>query len=546
MRRVAHTMGWSGCLLCTALGGAAQADDAPKSWPAEVAMAQRVDDHLAAGWRQAGIEPVPAADDSEFHRRAWLDLVGTIPAVADTRGFLADTRPDKRERLIDRLTSSPRFARHLAAVWRRVLVPDVENVTDPAEVSRFENWLFDQFSAGRRYDNIVGDLLTADGRSGNGPPVLFFTSRQLMPEDLATATARVFLGRQIDCAQCHQHPFDHWGQRDFWDFATFFARLRPAPGRGGRVTLVETREDQLQLPPEVPSVSPRFLDGTVPPARKEEDRRRELTIWLVGRDNPYFAEATVNRVWAQLFGWGLVHPVDDFGDHNPPSHPELLQELAQFFVGAEYDLPQVYRALALSHGYQLASDRRIRSAVQATGQAAGQGGADQERTPPVDDPRLFAQMALRPLAAEQVYDALAQLSSRPATATDAARVAFVAQYQVPTATAGEFQAGLPQTLLVMNGALVSTTTDPTQGRLLVSLTAPWLDNQDRVEALFLAALGRFPQQAEQAQMTRFLAEATSGGANGSATADTAGTAPLPILADALWALVNSSEFLINH
>jgi hypothetical protein len=269
-------------------------------------------------------------------------------------------------------------------------------------------------------------------------------------------------------------------------------------------------------------VLPKFLDSR---QSREDDgsRRRPLAIWLASSSNSYFAKATVNRVWAQLFGRGIVEPVDDLGTHNPPSHPQLLDELAAWFVESGFDLRQLYRVLANTQAYQLTS----------------QTDESQSQTPP----ELFAHAAIKNLTAEQLYDALARATlrrdaeSQPGQIAnrldDAQRQLFVARFRSPVSRPTEFQSGIPQALTLMNGAAVSNATDLMQSPVLQSLEAPFFTPEQRVEVLFLATLSRPPYTDERESFVEYVAQSTTGDLRRG-------------LSDVLWALLNSAEFTLNH
>jgi len=288
------------------------------------AIVRRIDELLDARIRLAGYSPAAQSSDEEFLRRVHLDLAGVIPRVAEAREFLADTGPDKRSRLIDKLLASPAHATHLANTWRTILLPGAINPEQINNVVGVHNWLRHRFSENLRYDNFVAELLVAsDG--GEAGPALYYTSLDLAPEKLASSTARIFLGLQIECAQCHDHPFDHWKQRDFWGYAAFFARLRQPDMTGnavrGRARVIDRDEGDVKLPNTEDVVLPQYPSGNSPAQNELGTRREQLAIWMASRSNPYLARAGVNRAWWHLFGRGLVEPVDDLGRHNTPSHP---------------------------------------------------------------------------------------------------------------------------------------------------------------------------------------------------------------------------------
>lgn len=490
-------------------------------------MSLRIDELLGQRQKAAGIQPAELADDAEFLRRANFDLCGVLPTVATSRAFLADTRPDKRVRQIDQLLIHPDHATHLAATWTHFLLPGDLDAQRQAGVRGFQNWLRAQFVRNRRYDNIVADLLVPEDvmpSSEAAAASLFYSALQFKPEELAANTSRLFLGVQIQCAQCHDHPMNNWKQRDFWGYAAFFARVRQPQMRARMTTVVEAATGEVKLPDKDEIVLPKFLDSQQSRPDDDGSRRRPLAIWLASGSNAYFAKATVNRVWAQLFGRGIVEPVDDLGSHNPPSHPQLLDELAAWFIETGFDLRELYRVLANTRAYQLTS----------------QSDEGDSQTPP----ELFARMSIKNLTAEQLYDALARATlRRDAEAApgqignrldDAQRQLFVARFRLPVSRPTEFQSGIPQALTLMNGAAVSGATDLMRSPLLQSLEAPFFTQQERVEVLFLATLSRLPYADEREAFVGYVGHPP------------AGSDSRPALSDVLWALLNSAEFTLNH
>lgn len=485
-------------------------------------MTARIDELLAAAWVRDAIEPAASAEDTEFLRRASLDLTGVLPTVATVREFLADNSDDRRARLIDRLLASPLCADHLATTWRNMMVPRNAAADGFDGQEGLQAWLRTQFAANQRYDQLVADLLVATGAARSGPG-LFFTAFDLKPEELAGNTARVFLGIQIECAQCHDHPFDRWTQQDFWGYAAFFARL----GRGGDqqnmqlMQLVDRPTGEVTLPGSTEPVPPRYPRGDVPAADETGTRRMQLGIWMVSRDNPFLARAAVNRAWAHLFGRGLVEPVDDLSDRNPASHPELFAELAAYFVENGFDLRDLLRTLARTRAYQLSS---------RTGSGA----------PPRSE--SFARMPVKTLSPEQLYDSLQRATLAESATSGASRGAldprrqmFVAKMQAQTQSPVEYDAGVAQVLLLLNGDEVASLAAGPASGLLTALEAPIFDDRQRVEILFLATLSRPPTERELQRSLSHVGEGAS-----------AGGEPREALGDLLWALVNSAEFGLNH
>ncbi len=332
-------------------------------------LAARIDARLEARWKAEKVQPAPLADDAEFLRRAYLDITGRIPRPADVYTFLADTSADKRGKLIEHLLDEPRFATHFANVWRAELMPEAAADAQAALLRPgFENWLAGRFRAGVRYDRLVRELLTVPITGGkDGEPVLraperanplaFFAAKGARPENLAAAVSRSFLGIRLECAQCHDHPFAKWTQGQFWSQAAFFAGLKQQ-GRGMFAPLTEAIESRELTPPG--KNKPRqaeFLAGGKPKWTASQSPRAVLAEWITAPDNPFFARATVNRLWAHFFGAGLVDPVDDFRDDNPPSDPDLLDDLARSFVQSGFDMPFLIRGICLTRAYQRTSAR---------------------------------------------------------------------------------------------------------------------------------------------------------------------------------------------
>ncbi len=487
------------------------------------AMIARIDQLLDQRLQDDGVVAAPLADDSEFLRRVVLDLTGVIPRVSRIRQFLKDGQPDKRQRLVEQLLRSPAHSTHMASTWRNIMLPRGFEPDQLASAAGLQGWFREQFVNNMRYDRIVSEFLVATGDGQTGPS-LFYTSLEVQPEKLAASTSRIFLGTQIECAQCHDHPFDHWTQKDFWGYAAFFARLQQSGQQGMQVSLRELDEGDVTLPDSEEIVLPKYPGGRPADAGEGGTRRSQLSIWMASRDNPFLARAAVNRLWAQMFGRGLVEPVDDFGPRNPPSHPELLDELSAYFARSGFDLRELFRTLALTKAYQRSSQT-------------------------VNDPpapaELFSRMAIKTLTPEQLYDSLSRLMmTRPpaafpgAQATsrlfDPRRQAFVAKMQSPNQSSTSYEAGVPQALTMLNGLDITEATDLQRGGLLTAIEAPFMDTKEKIDVLFLATLSRLPGDDERELIESYI-DGTEQEENASRP-----------LSDVLWAILNSAEFAMNH
>lgn len=490
-------------------------------------MIERVDRLLAEHWQAKSLSPVAPASDAEFMRRAYLDLVGRIPTVSEARTFLADERDDRRERLLNHLTGSYDHASHLAAVWRTFLIIETADLAELGGVGEFEAWLTERFRNNQPYDQLVSDLLLAEGRVQSSGPLLFYAAAKLRPEELARQTSRAFLGMRLECAQCHDDFFDdNWKQEDFWAYAAFFARISQPAGRIERVSPVMRVRDitrgETTLPDSEDVVPPRYPLADEPlDAADEVSRRQLLAAWLTAADNPHFARATVNRVWAQLFGRGIVEPVDDMRPANAPVCPEVLDELATYFVRSEFDLRRLISTLVRTRAYQLSSTADDVNSERGI---------------------HFAQMNVKCLTAEQLYDCMAVATGVDTAVTDQdglqrannlSRQAFIDRFSVPPGSPTQYQAGIAQALTLMNGALTHRGTQQNSG-LLGSLKADFFTDEQRVDTLFLATVSRYPTPSEKQAVVDYLSEASDQDERAQ------------ILSDALWALLNSAEFTLIH
>lgn len=484
----------------------------------ELQFSERIDQLLTQKWDHDQIQAAPISEDAEFLRRVYLDLAGVIPTVSESRQFLDDTSADKRQSLIDELLRSPRHSTHLATTWRNLILPDD---FDPAQFDRaagLQTWLREQFVTNLRYDRIVSEFLTASGNEDDGPAI-FYRSLQVKPEKLAASTAQIFLGLQIQCAQCHDHPFDSWTQEDFWGYAAFFAQLRQPPEEQSMMEafrLEDLAEGDVVLPDTEQVVLPKFPTGEQANDKEGGSRRIQLSIWMGSRDNPFVAKAAVNRVWSHLFGRGLIHPVDDIGAHNPAVHPQLMDELTEYFVDTGFDLRNLLRVLCNTNAYQLSS--------VPTDAAAGH-------------PQMFEWMSLKVMTADQLYDSLSRSMSRPSVAGDGrlpfARQQFITTMSSQSSDATDYQQSLQQALILMNGEELNAATQADNG-LMAALGAPFFSDNDRVETIYLSALSRRPRSEEKTLLQQMVAGADSS------------EVKQQVLGDIYWALLNSVEFSLNH
>ena len=501
--------------LSAATNSALRANDADD-------LAARIDEHIATRWQAQHVEPAPTASDAEFLRRTWLDLAGRIPTAAQTRDFLDDARDNKRRRLIDELLDSGAFVGYFTRTLRAAWLPKQEGDRYPAYAARFEEFLRDRLRRDVAYDQIVRAILTAPtdtppvreptaGMPANTRPASlgFYEANDRKPETITGNAAKAFLGVRIECAQCHDHPFGEWKREQFWQLAAFFSDERSDTPHEPAITIPELNK----------LVPARILQGDTP---RWTDRppREVLAEWVTSPSNPFFAKAAVNRIWAHLFGVGLVEPIEDLTATNAPTHPELLDDLAQAFVEHQFDLKFLIRSIARSRAYGLTSRRTH---------------------PSQDDPADFARMAVKALTAEQLCDSLIRATGIPSAtllkeARDrrTVRDEFLSRFE-STERRVEARTSILHALTRMNGQLTDAATDPDATLLLVALRdAPFPDTTQRIEQLFLATLSRQPTSDERTRLTEYMTQA-----NTNRDLNTA-------LADILWSLLNSHEFAVNH
>jgi hypothetical protein len=505
----------------------------------DVPLRRLIDEDVQKAWKHEKITPAPKADAAAFLRRVSLDLVGVIPTAEEVRTFLDDNDPKKREKLIERLLADPRFATHQADVWDLALFGrHPQNYEATHKRDAFHSWLSGKFAKGEGHDRWVRELLVAS----EGGPEIFHVQFVNQPTEETVAVSRIFLGTQLQCARCHDHPFDSLTQKDFYGMAGFFARMVFIDGgvkEGRRQYLIGEKNtgDVLFTGPvkeQKPGqkgepVKPKFLGGAalveppLPPGFKEPElkgakappkplfsRREKLADWLVAADNPYFARAAVNRIWAQFLGRGLVHPVDDIGGKNPPSHPALLDALTARFVKSKFDTKALIRELVSSETYQLAAT-----------------GAGTEALP-----RWFERARVRPLSAEELL-----ASIRAATGTKENKNAggveeyFARAFGEPTNGQGDFQGSLNEHLFLNHSDQVRRFLYRQPGNLtdrLITSKEPW---EKKVDLLFLTMLSRMPKETERKRFTEHLTS------NPKADA---------LVEEAIWVLLNTAEFRFNH
>ncbi|MCH7727604.1 MAG: DUF1549 domain-containing protein [Planctomycetes bacterium] len=516
-------------------------------------LREAIDRHVKAALQAKQITPAEPSSDAEFLRRVYLDLVGTIPTFDEAVAFLDDKADDKREKLIDRLLDDPRFAGHQAEVWDQVLFGRNPPGYGTDKREGFQTWLREQFAGNTPYDQWVKAILVADGNTVDHGAPMFFVQYRNQPEEATEAVTQKFLGVQLQCARCHDHPFEPWTQLDFYGTAAFFARLQVVDtGKKNKLTMYAIGEKNLgdvlftgpvteqEVGKKGKPVKPRFLrgdklvepelpkdfkeprnfpNGKMPP-KPQFSRKDKLADWITRPDNPYFSRAVVNRVWAQFMGRGIIHPVDNMSKSNKPSHPELLDELAAAMVGHKFDLKWYIRELVSSRTYQLSGDGQVDRAM----------------------PLLFERGRTRPLTAEELLDSwnvatgyeAIQKNSKAKPSTD--RYAPLGSgylmrfFGTPSNGVGDFQGGLHEHLYLNNGGIARLLSSAKGGLYdsLLNSESPW---EERVDRLYLSMLTRRPTAEERERFVAYFKAEKN---------------PRSRIGEAIWVLMTCSEFRFNH
>lgn len=510
-----------------------------------------VNDSLHASWQANKVAPSPLATDSEWCRRVYLRLIGRIPTVEELAAFTASKAADKRAALVDRLiydeAYADEFTRYWATQWSNTLVGRsmATEKNDLASADGLQKYLRDALHANKPYDRIAFDLIAATGSGQPGAADFngaanFLLASQNEDATLATArTSRIFLGQQLQCAQCHDHPFDDRKQQQFWALNSFFrqmavdkqagvARLVNRDFRGQSGDVEEADVFYEQRNGQVKVAYPSFIDGTAIPRSglvSEVNRREELAKMIAASDD--LSRAMVNRTWAHFLGFGFTRPVDDMGAHNPPSHPEVLERLAKEFKAHGYNTKSLLRWMALSEPFGLSSK------ILPTNLA----DAPQLGTAP-----LFSHYYARQMQAEELYDSLvaaAQIAKAGGSQADKekARLAWLGQFSQSLKTdegdeEHSFNGTIPQSLMMMNGELMQQAISAEHSALLKRVAESKMQPHEKVEHLFLAAVARKPVKREL-EVAQQLIATHQGDVN-------------EALTDIWWALLNSNEFILDH
>lgn len=508
-----------------------------------------INQFIRQGWEDNGVEPSEVADDAEWIRRVFLDLVGHVPSGKQVEEFMRDKDDAKRSKLVDTLLADPAYVRNQTTLWTNTLIG--RGTPDKTNRAGLEKFLRESFAKGRPWNEVAYDLIAAEGRfDENGAVNYVLAQLQLNPNseeyvvEATAKTARIFLGLQVQCTQCHNHPFNEWKQNQFWEFNSFFRqalrvdheKYNPQTGQmdddyselirrnfEGPV-YYETRAGLMLV------AYPKYFATELDPG-PETNRRLEFAKAVTKDDSQkLLAKAMVNRTWGHFFANGFTRPVDDMGPHNPASHPELLDRLTDEFIKSGYDTKKLASWICNTEAYNLTSRFN--------------GKKNEIDNPSNGETALFSHMYVKPMQVEQLYESLLVATSANAAgqgsyeAAQGKREEWLRQFmRIFGADDGEeptlFSGTIPQALLMMNGPLVQNAISAEKGSYLneVLSNPSYKKDPDRIRALYLAALGRTPTSTEVKNMSGMMSRY-----------------PTPLMAyqDLYWALLNSNEFIVIH
>ena len=516
------------------------ASDGIRPGPADEIIAD-INSQIRSNWSDNEVEPSPVADDAEWIRRVSLDIVGHIPSLDDIERFLADKDKLKRRKLVDKLLDDPGYSRNWTTIWTNLCIGQ----QTPRRVSRegMQKFFREAFSKNRPWNDIVSDLVTAEGHYEENGAANFLLAQMQDQDDgiqMTAKTTRLFMGMQVQCTQCHDHPYNDWKQDQFWQFNSFFRqtakrehrKFDPKVGRevddfseivskdfSGPVYF-EKRSGLMKV------AYPNYLGKEVEPGNTV-DRRKELARLMTTGDRPMIAKAYINRMWAHFFGFGFTNPIDDISTHVPVTHPALFDRLSDEFVQSGYDCKQVIRWIANSEPYNLTSRSTKKNIPD---------------NPAIGETALFTHVYLKPLTAEQLYDSLIIATSAHRSGrsgweqAETQRREWLKQFVMTFGTddggeSSSFDGTIPQALTMMNGPLVRDAVSVKPGSHLHELlSGPGTENQ-KIQRLYLSTLNRLPSRPELAAVQKFLKSNPDS---------------LSVYQDLLWALLNCNEFIFNH
>ncbi len=505
------------------------------------AVVDFINQEIRQAWKDNEIEPSPIADDHEWVRRVHLDIVGHIPEADVVEEFVTSKDKNKRSKLIEQLLDDPGYVRNWTTVWTNLCIGQ----NTPRRVSRagMTKFFREAFGRNRAWNEVVFDIVSAEGHYEQNGAVNYLLAQMQDADDgvqMTAKTTRLFLGMQVQCTQCHDHPFNEWKQDQFWKFNSFFRQTakvdhRKYDPKAGRdvddysevvwrdfdgPVYYEKRNGLMQV------AYPIYFGNEIDPGPVTE-RRKELARLMTSGEKPQIALAMVNRMWCHFFGYGFTRPIDDIGPHNPATHPALMDRLAEDFVNSGYDMKMLMKWIANSEAYSLTSRMTKKN---------------QSDNPAVGEIPMFSRVYVKPLTAEQLYDSLiiatnAHKSGRSSwEQSERTRQDWLQQFVRTFGNdegeeSSSFDGSIPQALMMMNGDLVRDAVSFKSGSHLGDILAGKGSDTQKLQKIYLTALGRPASKSELGAVQKFFRSSRD---------------PLTVYSDLFWALLNSNEFIFNH
>lgn len=494
-----------------------------------------IDKHVFAKLKLLNIEPSDLCTDQEFVRRAYMDVCGVLPTPEESKAFLDSKEADKRAKLIDALLDRSEYSDLWTLKWSDVFRSSRKAIQVKG-THVFQKWMRSHIDKNTGFDRVIHEVITSGGSTYANPAANYYRIAR-DPTSLAETTAQLFFGIRMQCAKCHNHPFERWTQDDYYSMSAWFARVKqrkdPIDGAGKDKDFAEyiylDRAAEVTQPRTSKTMAPKFMGGSIPTIAAGKDRREVLASWMTSPDNPFVPKSIVNRVWYHLNGRGIVDPVDDFRDSNPSANDELLDALAKDFVSHKFDIKYLIRTIMNSRTYQLAAQTNEFNK---------------------EDAKYFSHAVTRMHTAEQLFDALCYVTDVPEKfpgmplGTRAVQLPdgennhpFMKVFGQPARELAcecerEGDSNLAQALQLINGPAVNDRLRNPNNRI-GKLLAKKLDDKAVLNELFLVSLSRLPSEAEATAMLEYIAKAP--------VADRR-----KAWEDVHWALINSKEFLFRH
>ncbi|TWT61783.1 hypothetical protein Pan54_25200 [Rubinisphaera italica] len=504
----------------------------------DTAVVDQIDLLIRQSWEDNEVSPSEAADDIAWLRRVYLDTVGHIPPLSVVEEFIKNKDSNKYQQAVDEMLDGDSYVNNWTTIWTNLLIG--RQTPDRTSRDGMQKFLREAFAKNRPWDDVVYDILTAEGHFEENGAVNYLLSQMTMRDEGVQATAkttRLFLGTQVQCTQCHNHPFNDWKQSQFWEFNSFFRNARRVdhdkidPNTGQEVddyselttndfsgpVFFEKRSGLMQV------AYPKYFGNDVE-FDNGKSRQKILADAIVADGDHQMARAMVNRMWGHFFGYGFTRPVDDMGPHNPASHPILLEYLTESFVASDYDMKMLVRWITSSEAYRLSSEFNTKNEID---------------NPAAGEMPLFSHMYIKSMEAEQLFDSLMVASN--ASGMNRANYAqamrqrneWLQQFVTTFGTdendeSTTFNGSIPQALMMMNGELVDTAVKCDPGTLLHQVVSAEEKDSKKVQLLYLAALGRNPSGRDLAAVKKLMQ--ISGN-------------PISAYQDLYWALLNSNEFI---